>query len=313
MGFIALDFETSCNSMDSACSIGIVRVQDKEIVDTRHYYIQPPSLDFDWINVKIHGITPDIVQNQPKFPDIWNEIHDLFYENIIIAHNASFDMSILRALQTEYDLHIPNFLYACSMEVSQLICHECGGSLTERAAYLGINPGNHHNALDDAITSAKLVLSTMDHINANCIGSLLAQYPFISTNNFYDIKVPGKSVPRKKPGYGNSNIHVRTTSIQADVSKIDVNHPFYGKQIVVTGEFEKLPRKDAFQKIADIGGILKSGVSRNTHILIVGKQDNSIVGDDGMSTKEEKAYDLISQGHYIEIIKENEFYEILGI
>lgn len=312
MGFIALDFETSCSNMNSACSLGLTVVHDNQIIDAKHYFIQPPSLDFDWINVKIHGITPDAVQYEPKFPDIWSEINSLFYENIVIAHNASFDMSILRALQSEYDLNMPNFLYSCSMQISQIICPDCGGSLTERAAYLGIDPGSHHNALDDAITSAKLVLKTLKEKKEKSIGSLLANNPFLSANSFYDVRIPNGSIPSRKSSRRHF-VHVSPSNIVADCDKEDQSHPFFGKHIVVTGEFEKLSRSEAFQKIADIGGILKSGVSRNTNILIVGKQDNSIVGDDGMSGKEEKAYELIEKGHCIEIINEDEFYDILGI
>ncbi len=36
-----------------------------------------------------------------------------------------------------------------------------------------------------------------------------------------------------------------------------------------------------------------------------------IVGDDGLSTKEEKAYDLIEKGHDIKIINEDEFLSLI--
>jgi len=45
--------------------------------------------------------------------------------------------------------------------------------------------------------------------------------------------------------------------------------------------------------------------------LVVGVQDKSLVGDDGLSTKEEKAYKLIEKGYDIKIINEKEFLKLL--
>lgn len=54
--FIAVDFETACQYLNSACSIGIVAVKDMEIVDSFQSLIQPPKMFFEASNVKVHGI-----------------------------------------------------------------------------------------------------------------------------------------------------------------------------------------------------------------------------------------------------------------
>jgi len=41
--------------------------------------------------------------------------------------------------------------------------------------------------------------------------------------------------------------------------------------------------------------------------LIVGQQDYRVVGDDGMSSKQEKAVKLIEKGATLEVISENDF------
>jgi DNA polymerase-3 subunit epsilon len=65
------------------------------------------------------------------------------------------------------------------------------------------------------------------------------------------------------------------------------------------------------KKVVDLGGIVKSGVSGKTDYLVVGIQDKSLVGDDGLSTKEVKAYELIEKGKKIKIINESEFISLL--
>lgn len=312
MGFITIDFETSCGSMDSACSIGLVKVQDDTILEERQYYIQPPTLDFSKYNVDVHGITPEMVSDKPMFPEVWDEIKDLFYENIVIAHNASFDMSVLRALQAKYKFSMPNFLYACSIDISSTICPDVGGSLPDRASYFGIDGLNHHDALSDAKVCAEIVLSTMRTEGHSSLGSFLSNYPDLKIKNIYDLSVPKapSTSKRKFLKYGGA---ISPKDVIVNEDKNDPTHIFYDKHIVVTGEFSKLNRREMFQTIADIGGILKTGVSRNTDIVIVGKQDKSIVGEDGLSNKEEKAYELIEKGYDIRFVCENELYEILGI
>lgn len=68
-----------------------------------------------------------------------------------------------------------------------------------------------------------------------------------------------------------------------------------------------MSRTDAFHRIADIGGVLSNSVSKKSDFLIIGQQDYKIVGDDGMSNKQEKAFQLIAQGVPIEVLSEDEF------
>ena len=66
-------------------------------------------------------------------------------------------------------------------------------------------------------------------------------------------------------------------------------------------------RAEAQQTIADIGGIIGGNVTKDTDFLIVGLQDYRVVGDDGMSSKQEKAIKLIEKGSTLEIISEDDF------
>jgi hypothetical protein len=66
------------------------------------------------------------------------------------------------------------------------------------------------------------------------------------------------------------------------------------------------------QKVVYLGGVIKSGVSSKTHYFVVGIQDKSLVGVDGLSTEEEKAYDLINQGINIKVINESQFMSLIG-
>ena len=69
-----------------------------------------------------------------------------------------------------------------------------------------------------------------------------------------------------------------------------------------------MSRAEAMQIAVNSGAVVKTSVSRKTDYLVVGKQDLTLVGDDGRSTKEEKAYALNADGKaVIQIIDEAEF------
>lgn len=67
------------------------------------------------------------------------------------------------------------------------------------------------------------------------------------------------------------------------------------------------------QTIADIGGFPQKGVNKSTQILVVGQQDYRLVGEDGMSSKQEKAMALKDAGQDIEIMSEEQFLSMLGV
>src|SRR3954471_19243348 len=105
--FLAIDFETANPSRDSACSVGLVRVERGAIVHQAVHLIRPPSRHF--IFTYIHGITWADVEAQPCFKELWPEISPLFDGvEFLAAHNASFDSSVLKALCLRHGIAAPS-------------------------------------------------------------------------------------------------------------------------------------------------------------------------------------------------------------
>lgn len=309
MDFITIDFEIANDNLSSACSMGLAFVKNNQIIDKKHYYIKPPRMLFNEKMVNVHGITANNVKNAPKFDQIWEDINKFFDgSNIFVAHNAQFDMSVLYSCLNEYKLVAPNFYYMDSISISTKAVngHRVGNSLMDRCEYFGIPLENHHNALSDAIATAELVIRSINTKKRKNLYSFCKTYSSIPIKAFSELK-PNTSFSKRKARFKKINI----SEIAATVDTIDTNHIFFGKNFVFTGELQTLERKEAMQKVVDLGGILKSGVSSKTDYLVVGIQDKTLVGDDGLSTKEEKAYELIEKGYDIKIIKEDEFLKLL--
>lgn len=306
--FVALDFETATNKMDSACSVGIAVVKDLRISETFYSLIKPPDNQYLDANSKIHGITSaDTVSSDPAFM-VLRVLLPYFGAGIpVVAHNAAFDMSVLHQSLGHYADGI-DFKYIDTMEMVRPYSLPKRG-LADCAAYFGIDMGCHHNALDDAVTCALIAISC---INGSRFGRFSDYCLYVP-----EVKIKQYACLDPMTTFSRGNTHrrtfetVRPSDICPTCPEIDPTGPLYGKAIVFTGELS-ISRTEAAQLAVNAGAILKSGVSRKTDYLVVGAQDIALVGADGLSTKEEKAYDLNNQGKAnIRIIGEREYFDLL--
>lgn len=305
--FIAIDFETATEQMNSACSLGIVCVDNFEIVDKKYFMIQPPNNIYNPYNSEVHGISAKDTLNSPTFDIVWNQIEPLFHDCIVVAHNARFDMSVLKSCLDNYSIALPDFQYIDSIAISNRVIKDKAYSKTliDRAAYFEIPITDHHNALSDAIVCAKIVIASVQTTNRKSLKTYCSSFRRRTTHLFSELK-PMDTFPQLP-------YHKRTkiTDLTPRQEISDTSNPLYNKNVVITGDFTTLTRTAVMQKVIDVGGIVKSGVSSKTNFLIVGVQNSSLVKENGLSTKERKAKELIEKGHNITFLNEQEFLELI--
>lgn len=173
MRFAAVDFETACGAQVSACSLGIAVVEDGEIVTRREWLIRPPSLYFNPYNIEVHGITPEIVADALPFDALWPEMERAIGGRTLVAHNAAFDMGVLRATLAHYDVWCEKMQFVCSVALARKCWPELPRhSLDALAREFGI-VFRHHNAGEDAATAAKVVLRAAEEYSAASVEELM--------------------------------------------------------------------------------------------------------------------------------------------
>lgn len=307
--FVAVDFETANDYLSSACSMGLAAVKNLAVVDTEYFLIKPTDLLFAKENIEIHGLTSHIVRDAPQFPAVWAQVQEYFKSNLIVAHNAHFDMSVLKRCLIEHELEIPQFEYLCSIQISNCICKGLGvsASLLERAHYFNLSTNGHHNALSDAKMCASLVAQSIKSAGEKTLRSFCKAYPRLPVKNFATLR---PQMLFKQPRHRFEKIVL--SEMAATVESFDQLHPFYGKNIVFTGELSSMDRRTAMQKTLNCGGTVKSTVSKKTDIVILGIQDKALVGPGGASRKERRAYELIEQGFDLKIVRETKFLKLLN-
>lgn len=163
LNFTALDFETANAKRTSACSIGLVKVEGGIIVEEKSFLIKPQPNYFYSSFIDIHHITPAMVKEAPLFGELWPDIREMIEDTeMLVAHNAAFDMSVLRScLEQEM---IRAFLppHLCTVKLSKkhlpfLYNHK----LNTVCDYFDIQL-DHHEALSDARGCAQIVLHLND-------------------------------------------------------------------------------------------------------------------------------------------------------
>ena len=99
--FVVFDVETPNRYNNRISAIGISVVENGRIVQD-YFSLVDPEQPFDWFNSMLTGINEETVFDAPAFPEVWEQIEPIMSSGILVAHNASFDMGVLRKC-----LHLP--------------------------------------------------------------------------------------------------------------------------------------------------------------------------------------------------------------
>ncbi len=157
MEYVAIDFETASGSPDSACAIGLVRKDAEGItLDSFYSLIRPPRLAFDPHCTAVHHLDPADIMKAPTIADIWDEIASFIGLSPLVAHNAPFDINVLRSSAAAWGIDTPHNDYFCTLSLSRKLWKgRRSYSLTALAESLGWEY-DAHNALADSDTCGRL-------------------------------------------------------------------------------------------------------------------------------------------------------------
>lgn len=158
--FTAIDFETANSHPSSACSVGLARIRDGVVVDRASWLIKPPAGHDEFLpfNVKIHGIRSEMVVDAREWADQLDELREFIGDDIAVAHNANFDMGVIRAACAETVTPTPRLKYLCSVQVSRKTYDIPSHRLPLAAEAAGYGEFSHHEALADAEACASIII-----------------------------------------------------------------------------------------------------------------------------------------------------------
>lgn len=174
LDFTAIDFETANSSSASACAVGLTRVRDGRVVATAGWLIQPPDGHdrFFELNTGIHGIRAEDVVGAPGWSAQLAALTAFVGDDVLVAHNAGFDMRVLRqACEATGDV-CPPYRYVCSLQISRKTYELASYRLPLVAAAAGFLDFAHHDASADALACAHIMIDAANRAGAQDIVEL---------------------------------------------------------------------------------------------------------------------------------------------
>ena len=287
MDFIAIDFETANHNRSSACQVGLAKVIEDKIVETKCFYIKPTPNYYEPINIRVHGITQQQTENAPTFEVLWQtELSQYIQGFPLVAHNAPFEKSVFNAMRALFDLEVPP-IYD-TLRLSRAFCPELFSfRLDSVCDYFNIPLEKHHDAEADAIGGAEVLLALAAKTGETTIDGLCEK-------SFYCTQC---AADRQSTG----SFFFDTDCFHADEDQVK------GKSFCFTGNLSFIRRDIAQQVIEQAGGFFKSGLSMKVDYLVVG--DLSLYGNE--SGKLKRFRELRDKGARIEILSEQQFQEMV--
>ena len=168
--FVVFDFETTGKNYLSCkiIEIGAVKVVDGVITETFSTFVNPECKISREIT-ELTGITDDMVEHAPTFPEIISDFYKFCYGSTLIAHNIEFDIGFLKFNTKDSGFNFSN-PQIDTLALSRKYFRSLQGGvdtpknfkLGTLAEFLGVSRENAHRATDDSIMAADIFIKLVE-------------------------------------------------------------------------------------------------------------------------------------------------------
>ncbi len=234
--------------------------------------------------IKLTGITDALLIDAPKITEVLRDFIEFVSDDIIVAHNANFDINFIYDALIDIGLEPLKNDFVDTLRISRrLVKDSVNHKLSTLSEYFAISSPSHRS-------------------DADCI----------TTN---DLLMKLESLAKTNPDWNKdknrSKKSIDFTKIISEVSEIDENNYFYNKNVCFTGKMDMLTKEAAAQTIANLGAKIQNGVTSETDVLVLGNLQYQHERFGKKSSKHTKAESLIKSGVEIEILTETTFLELI--
>jgi DNA polymerase III epsilon subunit family exonuclease len=163
----ALDFETtglSPHKGDRVVEVAVVRGKVGDVPEHWATLVHPErAVDA----THIHGITDQMVANQPPFSAVLPELLVRLEGTVLVVHNAGFDLSFLEMECQRAGVAVPALLVIDTLGLARRVLAWGNHSLSFLVEKLGLPREHAHRALDDAHATWHLAALLLKNVGAD--------------------------------------------------------------------------------------------------------------------------------------------------
>jgi len=164
--FVVVDLETTGLDYgdDAIVEIGAVRVKNSQVTETYHTMVDPLR-PMPAEATAVNGITQEMVDGQPWLCEVLPAFLDFLGDDVVVAHNATFDGNFIMQACLRLDLATPAAFFD-TMNLARYWPEAANKKQSTLLKAAGIENDQAHRALSDAEALAKFVLATYPRMKA---------------------------------------------------------------------------------------------------------------------------------------------------
>lgn len=306
--YVVIDTETTGLDYEycSIIEVSAVRCSGGSVVDKFTSLIKPEPVTTyypcrndgagEWVTryvdqyiTDLTGITNEMLAEAPEPSEVMPKLLDFLGDSVLIGHNANFDV---------------NFLYDAAMDT-------CGKPLTNgfidtlRIARK-VFPDLKHHRLSDVAEACGVTVEGAHRAEADCMTTAGCYEHMKSRILKTETEADFQHRFIKSTDYADG-----LRNITATVDQIDDTNPIFGKIVVFTGKISTMTRKEAFQIVANLGGIPQDTITKKTNFLVIGSEEFASSVKNGKTQKMQKAEEYMAKGQEIAVLSEAAFFDLV--
>lgn len=157
-GWVVVDVETSGFRPGQARVLSIAALALDSAGQVEHSVVSLLNPGVDPGPTHVHGITTEMLEDQPTFADIAADVAELMHGRTLVAHNAPFDYSFLIAEAELARTVLPVDSVMCTVELARRLDLGLENLRLETLArHWDIPQTRAHDAFDDALVLSRLL------------------------------------------------------------------------------------------------------------------------------------------------------------
>jgi len=247
LSFVVIDFETGNKNPWTACELAAVVVEDGIVVDQAEWRLNPKEyIEFS----HIHGIRNEHVLHSPTFAEAFNDIRTFIEGRLVIAHNAEFDLGILKACCEKDGLPQLEFVSLCTLTMAICAYPYLPKYKLGFLAEILTNKKPDHSAINDVLATVDILMRICQKMDITSNAQLYSEFKKYAGT-------PTKKLISKRPS-------------SKKLVPFPETHELWGKNICAAGPFERFDREYLVEICTLLNTTLSPRVAIKTDILIVG-------------------------------------------
>ncbi|MFC0524176.1 PolC-type DNA polymerase III [Pontibacillus salicampi] len=207
--YVVFDVETTGLSAiyDTIIELAAVKIKDGEIVDRFESFANPHE-PLSQTTTDLTGITDDMVKDAPDPGAVVKDFYEWMGNDILVAHNASFDMGFLNAGLKEIGLGASPNPVIDTLELARLLVPQLKNHrLNTLCKHFDIELTQHHRAIYDAEATGYLLWKLIKEAQEKEIYNHLDMNKYMGEGNAYQRSRPSHAILLAQTEEGLKNIY----------------------------------------------------------------------------------------------------------